>query len=165
MQKVIRRNGMLSSLLPLGLVVVFALSSLALALMGGRAYREIQDGVAQSYDSVIASSYLRTKLSQDNLADAAELRTVGTYQVLVLARPSQTGTGTLETRIYVDNGYLKESFGQANAAFDASLGVPVAAVRSCTFDIDDNGLFTASIVCPNGDEVRSVFALAQGGGA
>ena len=164
MQRLIRRNSMLSSLLPLGLVVVFALSSLALALMGGQAYRKIQDGVTQSYDSVIAASYLRTKLSQDNLADAAALRTEGTYQVLVLTRPSQTGTGVVETRIYVDGGYLKESFVPGGTAFDAALGVPVAAVKSCTFTIDENGLFTATIVCPNGDEVRSVFALAQEGG-
>ncbi len=162
MKRNARGEGFMMALLPLGLVCVFAVCSLALALIGGRAYRDIQEDVALGYDSRIAATYLRTKLSQDNVAGAATLRTEGTYEVLVLARA--TDSGSLETRIYMDGGKLKEAYVPAGTAFDASLGTAVAVLDDCVFTIDENGLFTADIVCTDGQPQRMQFALAGGEG-
>ncbi len=146
-------------LLPLGLICLFAFCSLLLALMGGQAYKSIQNGVDDSFDSTVTANYLRTKLAQNNRAGAISLRTEGDIEVLVIA--SGTGNERYETRIYVQDGRLMENYAMASAPFSPEGGMSIAKVRSCSFSIED-GLFTAEIESPAGYSTRTVFLLAQG---
>lgn len=150
-------------LLPMGLVCLFAFCSLALALLGGNAYKQIQNGIDDSYGSTVSSNYLLTKLSQNNVAGQVSLRQEGDYQVLVIENKLEVGD--YETRIYFDNGQLKETLVPAGTPFSAAGGMKVASVQSCTFALSEDGLFTAVIESPHGKVTRTVFALATEGGA
>lgn len=145
-------------LLPMGLVCLFAFCSLALALMGGRAYKQIQGGIDDSFGSVVAASYLRTKLAQNNTAGQVSLRGEGAHQVLVLRQES--GEQVYETRIFVAEGTLKETHVPADAAFTPEAGLDIAKVAACKFSIAADGLFTAEITSEGQDHVQVAFLLA-----
>lgn len=150
-------------LLPMGLICLFAFCSLALALMGGRAYKQIQSGINESYGSTVAASYLRTKLSQNNEVGRVNLREEGPYQLLVIE--SEQNGAVYETRIFLDGGELKESYVPADTPFSPASGVGIASVSECVFTLDDDGLFTAELRSEQGSATRTVFALAGGDGA
>ena len=149
-------------LLPMGLICLFAFCSLALALMGGSAYKSIQSSVDESFGSTVAASYLRTKMSQYNSIGAVSIRTEGDYQVLVLA--AEEDNRQYETRIYVSEGKLMEIFVTADLPFDPKSGLTIAEVNRCNFTISEDGLFIAEVENTSGDVIRTVFALVQGGG-
>ncbi len=148
-------------LLPMGLVCLFAFCSLALALMGGRAYKAIQANVDAGYGSTVAASYLRTKLSQNNQKGQVSLLMEDGVQVLTIS--ATQGETSYLTRIYMDGGELKESYQPASAAFSPGAGVTIAKLRECSFAIDgQSGLFTASLLSEEGTATRVAFALAGG---
>ncbi len=149
-------------LLPMGLVCLFAFCSLALALMGGQAYRQIQASVAEGFDTTVAAGYLRTKLSQFNHGGTVSLRNEDGVQVLAI---ESTLDGTaFETRIYLYEGRLMENFERADAPFFPVGGMQVARLESCAFSLGQDGLFTAEMVGQNGEAGTASFAMAQGGG-
>lgn len=159
MRQTKHRSGVVAGvLLPLGLICVFAFCSLALALMGGDAYRKTNDAIDESYNSTMIASYLRTKLTQNNRAGAIEIRTEHGIDYLVI----NTENG-FETRIYVYDNMLRESMISQGEQMDAvpPYSVQIAQVESCTFSISDDGLFEAEIVTPGGDVTRLAVALAQ----
>lgn len=147
-------------LLPMGLVCLFAFCSLALALMGSRAYKQIQGIIDDSFGSTVAANYIRTKLRQNNDKGGITLRQEQGYELLVIE--SRTEADIFEIRIFWDNGELRESFVQADTAFDPALGVAIAKVRSCKFSISPDGLFEANIESPQGAHTRTAFALLEG---
>ncbi|MGD9559163.1 MAG: DUF4860 domain-containing protein [Oscillospiraceae bacterium] len=145
----------------MGLICLFAFCSLALALLGGRAYRQIQAGVEDSFGSTVAASHLRTKLSQNNAVGAVSLRDEGGVQVLAIA--TTTGEADYETRIYLHEGTLWERFVTADTPFSTVGGIQIAQLARCTFAISPDGLFTSEIESSEGSVVRVAFALAEGG--
>lgn len=158
-----QKSGVVAGLLlPLGLVCLFAFCSLALALFGGRAYRQIQDGVDDGFGSTVAAGYLTTKLSQNNRAGAVSLRREGDVELLVIER--RAGDALYETRIYWRDGCLRESDMPAEAPFSPSpADSAIAEVSRCDFAIDGTGLFTARIVSEGGTVTQAAFALAREG--
>ncbi len=149
-------------LLPIGMICLFAFCSLALALLGGRAYKQIQAGVDDSINTTVAASYLRTKLSQNNTAGAVSLRQEGEADVLVIATTSGDGA-SYETRIFLAEGTLRESFVPASDTFNAAGGIEIAQLQACSFSLEEGGLFTAEMTSPAGSVARTAFALTQGG--
>lgn len=148
-------------LLPLGLICLFAFCSLALALMGGRAYKSIQANIDSGYGTTVAASYLRTKLSQNNLPGSIRLTQENGVEVLSLST-TQNESSYL-TRIYMHEGQLKESFLPEGSAFQPAGGVPIAMVNECTFALDEETkLFTANMRNGDGVATRVAFALAGG---
>ncbi len=160
-----QRSGAVAGfLLPIGLVCLFALCSLALALLGGRAYKNVQDNMDSSFGSSIAATYLRTKLSQNNMANGISVREEDGTQLLVLS--SEVGGDAYETRIYFADGRLMESTSFADMPFSPSgADILIAQLSQCSFSLDDTGLFTAEIVGTDGDATRTAFALLGGGSA
>ncbi|MDL2254509.1 DUF4860 domain-containing protein [Ruminococcaceae bacterium OttesenSCG-928-I18] len=150
-------------LLPMGLICLFAFCSLALALMGGRAYKSIQAGIDDSYGSTVAAGYLRTKLSQNNERGQVSIETEGPYEVLTIQ--SEQDDRFYITRIFVEEGELRESYTPTSTPFNPSSGVTIAKVNECRFELSEDGLFTAEILSENGVSTRTAFALAGGGGA
>ncbi|MDL2324148.1 DUF4860 domain-containing protein [Ruminococcaceae bacterium OttesenSCG-928-A16] len=162
MQKKQKRSGIIAGvLLPMGIICLFALGSLVLALYGGRVYKSIQLCGADEFETTITANYLRTKLSQNNKVDAIWLANQGGTQVLTIEL--KTDEGVYETRIFVHQGQLMESFTSQSKAFAVEDAVPISAVQSCTFSILDDNLFLAEITSPNGAFTRVAFALVQGG--
>lgn len=160
----IQRSGqILGILLPMGLICLFAFCSLALALMGGQAYKNIQQRMAEGYGTTVAGSYLRNKIVQHNEAGAVTLRTEGDIEVLVLTQ--QRGDTTFETRIFYFDGWLMESFLPADRPFALVDASAVAELGSCTFRLSDDGMFEAELTGASGEHSRVVISLAKGGTA
>lgn len=155
-------SGMISGiLLPLGLICLFAFCSLALALMGGRAYKQIQAGVDDSFGTTVAASYLRTKLSQNNGLDVVSLRQQDDIEMLVIK--TQISGRDFETRIFMWQGQLMETFVAADSDFSTGGGISIARIKSCDFSISAENLFTAEIESMAGTKTRTAFALLTGG--
>ena len=74
-----------SVLLPIGIICLFAFCSLALAVIGGRAYKNIQHDINDHFGVTVSAHYLRTKLSQNNTAGSISLRRQGDADMLVIA--------------------------------------------------------------------------------
>ena len=165
MRQYSQRSGAIAGiLLPVGMICLFAFCSLALALMGGRAYKNIQQGIDDSYGSTVAASYLRTKLSQNNEAGSVSLRSEGDTQLLVLEARLQDAV--YETRIFMVGSVLREAFVPADTPFNEASGIDIAQVSGCRFDIAGDGLFTAEIISAGQDHSQVAFLLAgEGGGA
>ena len=150
-------------LLPMGLICLFAFCSLALALFGGQAYRQIQGAVDDSFDCNVAASYLRNKLSQNNTGDSISLREENGVQLLVIS--TTVGERSFETRIYHANGQLRESTVAAGMPFEISpADITIARLQSCNFTCSEDGLFTAEMVSAAGTRTRTAFAMVEGGG-
>ncbi len=150
-------------LLPMGLICLFAFCSLALALFGGGAYRQIQGAVDDSFNCNIAAGYLRNKLSQNNAGGALSLREEDGVQLLVIA--VSEGGREYETRIYHADGQLRENTVTAGAPFQISgADITIARLQSCRFECSGDGLFTAEMVSAAGTAVRTAIALPEGGG-
>jgi hypothetical protein len=155
------RSGVMAGIvLPMGLVCLCAFCSLALALLGGRAYKQIQNAADDGFGSTVAASYLRTKLSQNNAGSAVTLREENGVAVLVIANE---GPPAYETRIYMAGGELREDFVPAGTAFNPVGGMRVAALARCDFTLDGDGLFTAEIESLAGSVTRACFAVSKGG--
>lgn len=163
-----QRSGVVAGImLPMGLICLFAFCSLALALLGGRAYKAIQGEVDRSHGGSVAASYLRTKLGQAGGANEVALREMEGTQVLVLATEIQDTP--YETRIFLHDGMLTETFGAASSRLEPLGGNAIAPVASCSFAIDEAGLFTAEFTGQpkdeggEGDRTQMAYALAGGG--
>ena len=146
-------------LLPMGLVCLFAFCSLALALVGGQAYKHIQGNVDDSFGSTVAASYLRTKLCQPG--GQVSLRTEDGVQVLAIAQTS-AGT-TYETRIYFSNGQLLEAFVAKDTPFYEAGGMQIAQLAGCEFALSSDGLFEAELTSDAGTLTRTACAVQEGG--
>lgn len=144
-------------LLPMGLVCLFAFCSLALALLGGRAYKAIQASVDENFETSVAANYLRTKVTQNNAAGRVELRREGAFDLLVIT--SGTEDNLFETRIYVIDGELRETYVPASVPFEAATGITIAQVEDCAFSIE-NGLLRAGILSTSGVNAEVAVALA-----
>lgn len=158
----VNKTGVISGvLLPLGLICMFAFCSLALALLGGSAYRQIQGRVDDSFNSTVVANYLRTKLTTGNMAGAVSIREENNFKALVITDTS--GDITRETRIFVIDGVVIEINTAADMPLSPAGGTHIATVKSCVFHISEDGLFTAEITSPAGVYTRTAFALVQGG--
>ncbi len=159
-----RKSGIVAGiLLPMGLVCLFAFCSLALALFGGGAYRQVQSAADDSFDCNIAAGYLRNKLSQHNGRGLFSLHEENGIQWLIIA--ATDANSRYETRIYHTEGQLREDTVAAGTPYQISgADITIAHLQSCRFSFASDGLFTAEMVSEAGTAVRTAFALAQTGG-
>lgn len=160
------RGGVVAGiLLPMGLTCLFALCSLALALIGGQAYKDIQAQVEDSHDTTVAASYLHTKLSQTATAGAVTVREQDGAELLVIT--AEVNGAAYETRIFLadtESGpRLVETFGSADLPLDTASANTIASISRCSFSLDEAGLFSAELESAAGTVTRTAFALLQGG--
>ncbi|MDL2219038.1 DUF4860 domain-containing protein [Ruminococcaceae bacterium OttesenSCG-928-O06] len=160
-----KSGAILGILLPMGLVCLFALCSLMLAMIGGRAYKQVQATVDDAHNSSVAAGYLRTKLAQNNQSGAIALRNEDGVQVLVITVAMQDSAAVLETRIHYNNGRLLEETVPADEAFEPGYGTRIALLEDCRFALTPEGLFTADLVgpAPQYTTTHLAFAIAEGG--
>lgn len=99
-------NSFATFLLPFLLVCLFAVCSLFVASFGLKIYSGIQKDTDLSYQNRTCASYLTTKIRQSSGAGHVAVA----EQVLIL---TETLDGqTYDTRIYLKDGQLVESFGK-----------------------------------------------------
>lgn len=162
MRKKLSSSGIVAGVLvPMGIICLFALGSLALALFGGQVYQNIQAFGEYDFETTVMAYYLRTKLLQNNTPGAVHLETQDGIEMLAI--DAEGGDGIYQTRIFVYDGQLMEIFAAKDKALDMEDATVVAKVRECRFSISENNLFMAEIIADNGDYTRVAFALVQGG--
>lgn len=129
--------GFLEILFITALLLLFGVTTYTLVAVGGGSYNRVMSKRDVNVTVRVALSYLSTQLRQHDEAGAVSVRTLPDgAQCLVLA--SQTEAGDVyETRIYCDNGYLKESVVLAEEPFDASFGSEITPLRGLTISYAD----------------------------
>lgn len=169
------RTQKLGSLLALLLLGVFAVCILAVLLTGANDYGKLVQRDSAAFDRRTAAQYLTTKLRQ---ADAAGAVRVGTFEDGLPpsgATPAEGDTlyltetleGTLYcTRIYCQDGYLREQFSEAAAPLapeDGEKILPAERLRLTRASAD--GPITAELTDAAGETTQLVLALRSGEGA
>ncbi len=144
-----------SSLAPLFLFALFAISSVFVLLCGARIYKSMVARDGESYERRTVSQYVATRLRQSD-RDGAYY--IGDFGSLAPAAEGDTlfyleeidGEEYL-TRIYCHEGYLCELFSTADGGFTKGDGEKVIPVSSLSFR-NENGLIVADIVFSDGSK-------------
>lgn len=120
--------------LPTLLVVcLFAVSTLLVSAYGLRSYQAIQDASDRNYNARTAVSYVATKLRQSSDAYRIEIPQPNTLVIV-----QEISNELYETKIFLENGKLMESFGKQGLdhRVEAATILPVSAF-SVSFLSDD----------------------------
>ena len=144
------------------LLATFALLSLAVVLVGARAYRAINQTADETHVSRTGMSYLLGKVRGADAENAVAIRQENGADVLALY--ADYGGKRYAAYLYCDGQNVCEYFAAADAAFDASYGEVIFAAEKLTFSLDGQLLTITMTDGAGGEHVSSVF-LACGEGA
>lgn len=142
-----------SSLAPLFLFALFAISSVFVLLCGAKIYKTLIERDNLSHSRRTVSQYVATRLRQ---SDAHDLYYIGSFSS---AEPADEGDTLFYreviegeeylTRIYCHEGYLCELFSTADGEFGKADGERVIPVAAISFEMKD-GLIVALIEYADG---------------
>lgn len=144
------------------LLAAFAVLSLAVVLVGARAYRAINQTADETHVSRTGMSYLLGKARGADAEDAIAIRRENGADVLALY--ADYNGKRYATYLYCDGQNVREYFAAADAAFDASYGEAIFAADEMTVSLDGQ-LLTITLTDDAGGEHVSSVLLACGGGA
>ena len=147
---------------------VFAACVLLVLLTGAGSYQRLTKRDAKNYDQRICVQYLAAKVRHAEQLDGIF---VGNFDGI----PAKSGDTlfltedvdgeTYWTRIYYEDGYVRELYAAADETFEKEDGEPVLAARSLTFQLSADGLLMAATVDLNGDPTELTLSLRCGEGA
>ena len=144
------------------LLAVFALLSLAVVLVGARAYRTVNQTADATNISRTGMSYLVGKVRGADAEGAVNILQKDGMDVLALG--ATYGEKPYVTYIYCDGSSIREYFSAADVAFDAAFGEEILTAKSLAFSLDDR-LLTITMVDEDGGEHVSKVSLVCGEGA
>jgi len=148
------------------LLLLFGVTTFTLVSAGGQAYRRIMDKREAGISLRVALSYMTTQLRQNDIEGAVLLRErPGGGPCLVLRR--QYDEEFYDTRIYLEDGLLREFFTSADAAFDRMYGDEITPLTGldCRFADPDNKLLILTVTAGQGEHEQTrqtVVALTAG---
>jgi hypothetical protein len=155
----------LSTIAPLLLLALFAVSIATVLLMGAKLYRAQVENDRASYGERTAAQYISMRFKQ---SDKYGTIYVGDFDT---QSPSESGNtffvleehkGILySTRIYAYDGHLYELFGIHDASYDRADGEPLFALADLKFSLKD-GVLVADIVYADDSECSLVFSQRSG---
>jgi len=142
----------ISSLAPLILFLIFTTCILSVLLTGADVYQKFSKRDQVSFEHRTITQYLTTRIRQ---SDAAEMICVGSFEngpTLLTAENEQVsgdtlflredlGGRTFYTRIYCNEGYLRELFSQADLSLPSSAGEKILEINSLQFTMENRLLF------------------------
>lgn len=144
------------------LLASFALLSLAVVLIGARAYRAINQTADETHVSRTGMSYLLGKVRGADAEGAVAILQENGADVLALY--ADYSGKRYATYLYCDGQNVCEYFAAADAAFDVSYGEAIFAAEKLAFALDGR-LLTISVTDSAGAEHVSNVYLACGGEA
>ena len=170
-----QRTHKLGNLLALLLLGVFAVCILAVLLTGANDYGKLVQRDSTAFDRRTAAQYLATKVRQ---ADAAGAVRVGPFEEDLPNEGDQPAEGdtlylteTLEgvlycTRIYCQDGYLREQFSDAATTFAPEDGEKILEAERLHLTRETaGGPITAELTDADGQTTQLVLTLRSGEGA
>lgn len=170
-----QRTQKLGSLLALLLLGVFAVCILLVLLTGANDYGALVERDSTAFSRRTAAQYLATKVRQ---ADAAGAVRVGDFQDGLPENAAASAEGdTLYltetvngaaycTRIYCQDGYLREQFSEADAPLAPEDGEKILEAECLRLTQETaGGPITAELTEADGQTTRLVLSLRSGEGA
>lgn len=152
---------LLSFVMPLLIVCVFAATALGVSALGASVFRAVQEETQAISECGVAAGYIRTKLMNAESAQNVSVLAIDGIKVLYIS--CFVGETEYETRIFLNEGVLKESFVQKGTPFSAQAANKIAKIKSCEFMLEENGMCTVSIVSTQDYVMRVAVQLAQEG--
>lgn len=150
------QNHVISGLFVYMLLGAFAVLCVMMVLMGAQAYRGIVDRSTEHSDERILRSFLRSAVQTD---DYTGVISAEQEQGLDVVKFTYDYDGEIYIkRLYCADGALRELFISADREFDAAAGEVICAAQSMTAQLED-GLLTANLVAPDGEEYAVHIAL------
>jgi hypothetical protein len=139
----------ISSLAPLLLFVVFTTCVLSVLLTGADVYQKVSNRDRTAFQHRTVAQYITTRIKQSDTADMIYVGNFndnpGLHSVSVdptaaseitgdtLFLKEELGGRTFYTRIYCNEGYLRELFAQAGLEFAPAMGVQILELESLQF--------------------------------
>lgn len=132
------RKSRIEGVLPLVLLLVFAVCVLTVLLTGADAYKALKARAQDGYDGRTAAQYLSTRFRQADAEGAVDVEPFGGVDALVLSE--EIDGERYETRIYCCDGYIRELFAAADSSLTPQDGEKVLPLAALTFVWQDGCL-------------------------
>lgn len=143
-----RIGSSLEMLFGLAVMVLFAVLSFMLVLLGKNTYTQIADNTEQNHELRILTSYIANKVRSGDSADNIQITNQVSSGVLSIGEED----GEFRTCIYFYNGMLKEQLIGSNDTFTPENGEDLLAVSA--FDCSlNNGLVNFSVQDKGGKSI------------
>ncbi len=155
--KRVRQDHMVNIMLPVALLLMFAVSALAVLLFATRVYQSIVRNSAQNDASRTALSYVSEKIHRLDAAGKISLDTVEGQAVLVLEQ--EHGESRYNTYIYVHDRELKELFVKEGTSVSLSSGRTVLEVERFDMESLGDGLLRFTCTDAAGQTATALVAL------
>ncbi len=152
-----RQDHMVNIMLPVALLLMFAVSALAVLLFATRAYQSIVRSSAQNDASRTALSYVTEKIHQLDAAGKISLDTLEGQAVLVLEQ--EHAGNRYKTYIYVHDRALKELFVKEGTLFSLASGRTVLEVERFDMEPVGDGLLRFTCTDTAGQTATVLVAL------
>lgn len=146
-----------SSLAPLVLFVVFTTCVLTVLLTGADVYQKISNRDRNAFQQRTVAQYITTRIRQSDMADmifvgnfndnpgahseSERQKSASETTGDTLFLKEELGGRTFYTRIYCNDGYLRELFAQAGLEFAPTMGVQILELKALQFTMDDELLY------------------------
>ena len=132
----------------LGLITLFAVTSLALVLIGAKQYRFVTGSMSENHQLRTTSSYLAEKIRQNDAADAISICDLQGTPALSIT--SSEGDVTYLTYIYFYEDALRELVVTRQSLFSLSVGQPIIEMQDFSIQLVNDSLIRAEITDTNG---------------
>jgi len=135
-------QGRVETVFVLMLFCVFAISVFIVLILSASAYQNMNEVTAAGQNERIALSYVRTKLRNNDYAEAVSVATFGDVQALVIEE--RIDGEVFYTIIYYHDGWAYELFTQAGTGLGPGSGQRFVRVEALEFYMLDYGMIYAS---------------------
>ncbi len=155
--KRMRQDHMVNIMLPVALLLLFAVSALAVLLFATRAYQSIVRNSAHNDASRTTLSYVSEKIHRSDNRGEISLGTVEGRDVLLLRQ--EHGEDRYDTYIYVYDQELKELFVKEGTSVSLSSGRTVMEVERFDMESLGHGLLRFTCTDTAGQTASILVAL------
>ncbi len=148
MREIGDRGHLIDFLFTLALFCVFALSALAVVMIGADVYRSTVAEMRRSYDSRTSVTYIAEKIRQNDRAGAVSVQAFGDGDALVL---EQTVNGSVyETYIYADGGKLRELLIPQGLELEPADGQSIMEITEFHVELTEDRLVRLEVISADG---------------
>ncbi len=158
-----RQDHMVNILLPLALLLMFAISALAVLLFAAKIYRSTVENSTMNDESRTALSYVSEKIHSGDSSGCVRLESLQGVDALVL---EQSYAGEIYcTYVYQYEGMLKELFVKAGTEIPLSAGRTILELESFSMTAYSDDLLLFTCTDHSGQSASAYVALRSEGGA
>lgn len=156
MRNIADRGHLVDFLFTLALFCVFALSALAVVIIGADVYKSTVAEMGRSYDSRTSVTYIAEKIRQNDRKDAVSVRPFGDGDALVLRQT--VNEAVYETYIYADGGKLKELLIPQGLELQPADGQSIMDIQDFQVELTAGSLVTLRVTSADGTLSRMAVA-------